>query len=415
MSRQIKAEIVAIGTELLRGEITDTNSSYIASELPFLGIETSRITAMGDYREQLYEWYQRALERSDIVISSGGLGPTEDDLTRESIASVVNEELYIDETLEKNLRSLFERIGRDMPPHNLKQALLVPSAQSLPNPRGTAPGWWVEKNGKVIVALPGPPRELRPMWQNEVVPRIKQKFPCEAILSRTIKTFSIPEAEIAELLQPFFDKGNPAVGIYSKIDGNHIRLIAQGDDAELLLDNTEKELEALLTPFIWGKGEDSLEGVIGALLHQRKLTVATLEDGTGGLLANIITGNPQSSGYYMGSIVSNGENLTSDCGVPSEIIEKYGAISAETAEAMATTAKERFSAHIGISTTNIIKSKSPTGGQPGLTYIGIADQHGTRSWQQNYPATREDTRNRMAVAALFRLRERLLETESASK
>ena len=217
------------------------------------------------------------------------------------------------------------------------------------------------------------------------------------------------------MLQPFFDKGNPAVGIYSKIDGNHIRLIAQGDDAGFLLDTAEKELEELLTPYIWGKGEDTLDGVIGTLLQQRGLTIATMEDGTGGLLANIITGDPQSPRYYMGSIVSNSENLATDCGVPSEIIERHGAISAEAAEAMAATVKERFAADIGISTTNIIKSKSPTGSQPGLTYVGIADKNGTRSWQQNFPATREDTRNRMAIAALFRLRERLLEIESLGR
>jgi len=202
MSNQNKAEIISIGTELLRGEIVDTNTSYLASQLPFLGIELQRVTTVGDDRDQLFQVLTQALDRSTLIITSGGLGPTEDDLTRECIAAVLDEEITVDPELETQLRVLFERMGREMPPHNIKQAWTIPSAETLPNPRGTAPGWWVERGEETIVALPGPPRELIPMWQNEVTPRIQAKIPKMKILSRTIKTFALPEAKVAELVVP---------------------------------------------------------------------------------------------------------------------------------------------------------------------------------------------------------------------
>ncbi len=176
MKKPTKAETISIGTELLRGEINDTNAGYIASQLPLIGIEMHKMTVSGDDIKMLGETLLQALKRSSLVITSGGLGPTEDDLTREAIAKVLDEKLFVDSTLERELKATFNRMGREMPPHNIQQAMLIPSAVSLPNPRGTAPGWWVEKNNKVIVVMPGPPREMIPMWHNEVLPRLKKRF-----------------------------------------------------------------------------------------------------------------------------------------------------------------------------------------------------------------------------------------------
>jgi nicotinamide-nucleotide amidase len=220
MSTPILAELLSIGTELLRGEIIDTNASYLAAQLPMLGIELQRMNTVGDSIDRLCDVLRQALGRTTVIITSGGLGPTEDDLTRETIAATLGETLTIDPELEKNLRTMFSRSGREMPPHNIKQAMVIPSAKALPNPRGTAPGWWVEKNGKVIVTLPGPPREMTPMWQNEVMPRLKARFPTKPILSRIIKTFFVPEATVAQLVEPFFNIDNPTLGIYAKPDGN---------------------------------------------------------------------------------------------------------------------------------------------------------------------------------------------------
>lgn len=414
MSSQNQAEIISVGTELLRGEITDTNASYLASELPFLGIKLDRITTVGDDKEQLCRILRQALERSVLIITSGGLGPTEDDLTRECLAAVLGEEPVVDAELEKQLRAIFGRMAREMPPHNIKQAMLIPSAKPLPNPRGTAPGWYIDKDGKIIVALPGPPRELIPMWQNEVKPRIQSRLPNQAILSRTIKTFALPEAKVAELVMPFFNSTNPSMGIYANPDGIHLRLIAHGEHAEQLLQTAEEQLAEVLTTYVWGKDEDSLETVIGKWLNEKGLTLATMEDGTGGFLANIITGASGSSEYYCGGLIACSDETKVAWGVPPQLIKEYGAISAEVAETTAAVARERLSADFGLSTTGIVRLDSSEGKPPGLTYIGLADSQGKRSWQQNYARYRDDAGHREAIAALFRLRERLIELKIAN-
>ena len=408
-----RAEIISVGTELLRGEITDTNAGFIASQLPLLGIEVHKVTTVGDNKEHLCQILKQALEKSALIVTSGGLGPTEDDLTRECIAAVLGEELYVDVELEKQLRELFSRMGTEMPPHNIKQAWLISSAKPLSNPLGTAPGWWVEKPKATIVAMPGPPRELLPMWQNEVKPRLQSRFPGKAILSRTIKTFALPEAQLAELVQPFFDSTNPTLGIYARPDGIHLRLIAYGDKSECLLQTTEEQLEEILGSSIWGRDDDSLEGVIGKWLSEKGLTLATMEDGTGGVLASILTSAAGSAEYYRGGLIACSDQMKIAWGVPEQLIKTCGAISAEAAEAMALVAKDRLSADIGLSTTGIIRTQSLEGKPSGTTYIGIADALGQRSWEQNYARFRDESGQREAIGALFRLRERLIELKIA--
>lgn len=406
MNNLPSAELIAVGTEILRGEIVDTNSGFIATQLPLLGIEVRRMTTAGDDLDHLCDILRQAMERSELIIMSGGLGPTEDDLTREAIAMTLGETLSIDPELEKNLHTLFSRSGREMPPHNIKQAMIIPSATALPNPRGTAPGWWVEKNGRVIVTLPGPPREMTLMWQNEVIPRLRSHFTSRPILSRTIKTFFVPEATVAQLMEPFFNIENPTPGIYAKPDGIQVRLIAQGDNAEKLLDEAEIRIKELLHPYVWGKDDDTLAGLTGEWLIKNKLTLATIEDLTGGLLANTITGTTESLKYYHGGLVATNNHAKISWGTPEEIINKHGAVSSEVAEAMAKAVKTNFATDIGVSITGITGAEEK---QPGLVYIGIADNQGTRTWQQQYQAGRVDTRERAAIAALFRLRERLIE------
>ena len=406
MSTPIPAELLSVGTELLRGEIVDTNAVYIAAQLPLLGIELQRMSTCGDNLNYLRDVLQQSLGRATVVITSGGLGPTEDDLTREAIAATLGETLTIDPELEKNLRMMFSRSGREMPPHNIKQAMVIPSAKALPNPRGTAPGWWVEKNSKVIVTLPGPPREMTLMWQNEVIPRLKARFPTKPILSRTIKTFFVPEATVAQLMEPFFSIDNPTLGIYAKPDGIQVRLIAHGDDAKELLDESERKIRTLLSAYVWGKDDDTLAGLVGQWLVTQKLTLATIEDMTGGLLSDAITSTVESRNYYHGGLVATNDHARVSWGVPVEIINKYGAVSAEVAEAMAVAVRTKFATDIGVSVTGITGTESK---QPGLVFISIADSHGTKTWQQQYQVGRADTRERASIAALFRLRERLIE------
>jgi nicotinamide-nucleotide amidase len=410
MGKIIKAEIISIGTELLRGEITDTNAVYLASQLPLLGMEVQRITTSGDDIGKLAQILRQSFKRSSVVITTGGLGPTQDDLTREAIAKIIDEEMFTDAELVTGLKAHFVRMGREMPPSNLQQAMRIPSAASLPNPRGTAPGWWVEKNDKVIVVMPGPPREMLPMWQNEVVPRLKTRFPVATILSRTIKTFSIQEAKVGELLQPFFETSNPTLGIYAKPDGIQVRLISKGTQAAQLLDIAEKGIKEKLAPYVWGIDSDTLENIIGNALVTRGMTLATAEHFTGGLLGHIITGSPLSSEFYRGGIIVNSDTSQIGLDIAPALIEIKDAVSAEVAEAMAKSVKEQLSADFGLSVTGIANNRGPSN-QSDIVYVGIADAFGTRSWPQYFMINRADSCERAAVGALFRLRERLIENK----
>jgi nicotinamide-nucleotide amidase len=409
MSKPIKAEIISIGTELLRGEITDTNAGYLASQLPLAGIELKRMTTAGDDIKLLCQVLRQALKRADLVITSGGLGPTEDDLTREAVASVLEEQLFVDPSLESQLKAIFARTGREMPSHNIQQATIIPSSSSLPNPRGTAPGWWVEKYGKIIVTLPGPPREMIPMWHNEVLPRLQNRFVSEAILARTVKTFSLQEAKVAELVLPFFKAGNPTLGIYAKPDGIQVRLIAHGENARQLLDTTVQRLQEVLHPYVWGVDDDTLEGTVGRSMNMCGKSLATMEDFTSGLLGHIITNDISSRNYYHGGLISGSDLLKVKWGLPSQFIRQHGSISGPVAEAMAITVREKLSADFGLSITGISSGVESTGRQPDTLFIGIADAGGSKYWQFQYMSGRTDSRERAAIAALFRLRERLIE------
>jgi len=211
----MKAEIVGIGTELLCGEIVDANSPYLAEQLRLLGVDLIRITLVKDDSEALQGVLQRSLERCDLVISVGGLGPTEDDITREAIARTMGEKMYVDPDLEKWIRGVFKRLGREMPAENIKQAMLIPSAHPILNPRGTAPGWWVKKGEKTLLALPGPPRELQRMWEKQIIPELRSRLTGEVILCRTIKTWGLSQSRVDELVSPVFSSPNPALGVYA--------------------------------------------------------------------------------------------------------------------------------------------------------------------------------------------------------
>jgi len=408
-----RAEIISVGNELLRGEITDTNAGFLASQLPLLGIELNRMTTAGDDIRQLRETLERAQEKADIVLVTGGLGPTADDLTREAIAAVTGEEPTVDAALENNLRQLFGRMRQEMPPHNIKQAWLIPSAEALDNPLGTAPGWWVRKNGKTIAAMPGPPREMTIMWRNEVAPRLRKILSKQVILSRTFKTYGIPEAEVAEMVQSFFESENPSLGIYAHLDGIHLRFVARGNDAGQLLRNAGEQLDEIFGSRIWGRDDDSLEGLIGGWLGKTGLTLATIEDGTTGTIANLLSTTPGSARYYRGGLVTGSDATKIAFGVPPEVIATYGAVSPEVAGIMAAMIRERFSADIGLSTSGISQKSTVKGEPPGLTYVGVSDASGEKTWGHNFARFRDPSGQREAYGALFRLRERLIELKIA--
>ena len=406
----MKAGIISIGTELLLGEIVDTNASYIASQLPLLGLDLQAVIVVSDRIQSLAEAFKQAWQRFDIVLATGGLGPTQDDITREAIAQVLGEEMSVSPDLEKDLRTLFAAMGWPMPSSNMKQATLIPSAQAIPNPRGTAPGWWVEKNGKTVIAMPGPPAEMHRMWEVEVMPRLLAKVQHEAVHLRTLKCIG-SEADVGEKAGPVFAMGNPVLGVYAKPDGIHLRLIARADDdarAASLIAEAEGKLRNALPNQIWGTDSDTLESVVGALLVRRQLTLATMESCTGGLLASTITDVPGSSTYFKGGFVAYTNEMKVALGVDARVIEKHGAVSRQAAEAMADTARRQLKADIGVAVTGVAGPDILEGKPPGLVYIGIARRDTVESVEGRYPPGRVDVKRRAVTHCLACLRQVLL-------
>ena len=412
----MKAEILSIGTEILMGEITDTNASFIASRLPALGIQLNWVSQVGDSLDMLVEAFQRGLGRSDIVLTTGGLGPTQDDLTREAIARIVGEEMAVEDNLLKELESFFKNRGIDMPPTNIKQATLIPSARTIPNTRGTAPGWWVAKNGKVIVAMPGPPSEMQGIWEDEVVPILRQQARGEVILSRTIKTTGLSEGGVDEMVAEYLGKENPYLGIYAKADGIHLRVISRAPDedrARGLLEPVERGLVSIVGPYIWGYDDQTPEETIGELLVNSKLSLATMESCTGGRLASSITDVPASESYFRGGTVVYSTGSAIANGVPESVIETHGLVSREASEAMAGAARERLQADIGIGLTGIAGPEGVEGKPVGTVHISIAlppsSNPSVHHFPSNWPPRRPVVIGRATSTALIELR-RLLNT-----
>lgn len=411
----MKAEILAIGTEILFGQIVDTNSAWIASRLPALGIDLYFITTVGDNQGRLVETLRWAWERSDLVITTGGLGPTEDDLTREAIAELLGEQMVVVPELEEALRERFRRRGTAMPERNLKQATIIPSGQAIPNPRGTAPGWWVEKDRHVLVSMPGVRQEMYLMWDSQVEPRLLDRSDGAVILSKTIKTNGLGEALVDEMLSPLLSSTNPTIGVYAKVDGIHLRLSAKAasrPEAQRLLDGLEPKVREILGNAIWGADEETPESSVGALLAERGLSLATMESCTGGLLASSITDVPGSSAYFKGGIVSYTNQVKIESGVDPRAIEAYGAVSAETATAMAAAARKRLGADIGLGITGVAGPDPLEGKQPGTVFIGLASAKDQRVFTGGiYLPNRPDIKQRATVNALLFLRRYLLGIE----
>lgn len=397
----MKSEIISIGTELLLGETTDTNASYLASQLPRLGIDLYWISQVGDNRARLIEVLKRAWQRSELILTTGGLGPTEDDMTREAIAEMLGEKLEIAPSLESGLRERLARGGTEMPLSNLKQATLIPSAEPIRNEQGTAPGWWVARDGRILVAMPGPPMELQEMWQKEVQPRLRQGSTA-IILSKTFKTFGLSEAAVGELAFPLFSSTNPTLGVYAKPDGIQLRLRAKAESqkqAEKMIAEGEVNIRAVLGEYIWGSDNDTLETAVGHLLIEKGLSLAVIEDYSGGWLTASLTDVSESPTFLKGGLVACSDEAKVAFGVNAEIISQYGAVSPEVAQAMAGAVKVLLRADIGVSITGIGETKArPTG----IVYIGIANGKSSRA------ISRPRGKRRVTAAALLELRKSLV-------
>ncbi len=402
----MNAEIFSIGTELLMGELTDTNAAWIAGRLPPLGIQLRWVSIVGDDLGNLSEAFSRGLQRSDILITTGGLGPTRDDLTREGVAMALGETPTVQEDALKELREYFQSRGTSMPSHNIKQALLIPSSQFIPNPHGTAPGWWAERNGKMIICMPGPPAEMHPMWEVQVEPRLRLIVHDEVTLARNIKTMGMSEGAIDEVISEFFGRENPYLGIYSKADGIHLRIIARARDiaaAQLMVDPVEEAIVDRLGPYIWGYDDDTPEQALGRSLKARGLTLATMESSTGGYLANTITEVPDSAIYFKGGVVAYSDAAKTTYGVPAETIRLHGGVSQETATAMARTIARNMGADFGIGITGVAGPSEQEGKPVGLMYVAISGPAGEKELQLRVPPRRITIKRRISNTALIEL------------
>lgn len=406
------AEIVSIGTEILLGDILDTNAQYIASHLPALGVGLYRMTQVGDNKDRLASVLQDAWSRADLVLCTGGLGPTEDDVTRDAVADVLGEQVYVDPVLEADLRAGFARRGnRSMPARNLKQAWLTASTRAIPNPHGTAPGWWAEQRGKIIIAMPGPPAEMTRMWDNEVEPALREISTGTVIVSRTIKTVGIGEGQLDEMVSPLLKSTNPSIGVYAKADGVHLRVTAKSPTAEegfRLIEPVEQGIRQILGSAVWGTGDDTLESAIVRMLEERSLTLSTMESCTGGLLASVLTDAPGASKVFKGGLVTPMTETKEEFGVPAELVERYGVISDETALAMAKAVRERLGADIGVGVTGVTGPEAADGRPAGEVHIGLDDGARTDVIRFTFPQRREAVKRRAVTNALQLIRRSLL-------
>jgi len=410
----LTAEIIAIGSELLTPDRTDTNSLWLTEKLNNIGIEVKLKTIVGDDDARLEETIKDALRRSRFVLTTGGLGPTEDDITRKIAARALSRRLMLNEKVLESIREKFQRMGRPMPEINSRQAMIIEGAEVLENPNGTAPGLYLDQDERAIALLPGPPREMRPMFENFVLPKLIARAGDVRVARRILRVAGLGESAVDERIAPVYTQyKNPQTTILFNQSEIEIQLTAQGkteQDAELLLDGLAGQIEERLGDAIFAFRGETMEEVVGLRLAVKGFTLAVAESCTGGLISERLTNVSGSSVYFMEGVVtySNDAKIRS-LGVDAELIAARGAVSAEVAEAMADGVRRRADTDFGISVTGIAGPGGGTEEKPvGLVYIALADDIHVEHRKLMLPGDRHLIRWRASLAALDLLRRRLL-------
>jgi nicotinamide-nucleotide amidase len=409
----MKAEIIAVGSELLTPDNIDTNSLYLTHRLNEAGCQVHLKTIVGDNRDDIAGVLREALQRSDFIIFSGGLGPTEDDLTRAAVASVLNRSVSIDEGILETLRQRFIARGFRMAKINEKQAEVIEGAETLDNPLGTAPGMWIEEKGRCIVLLPGPPRELQAIFEEKALPKIRQMCGGMRLAYRSFHVTGITESELDSQIAPIYTK-YPHVRTTILAGTRHIaiRLYCWTEERTEPSDLEElaTKIQAALGDSIFTTSGESMEEVVGRMLRESGKTIAVAESCTAGMLGMHITRVPGSSDYFRGGILCYSNDVKMEfCGVPADLLQKHGAVSAEVAEAMARGVRNALHSTIGLSITGIAGPGGGFGEKPvGLVYIGISDGNQTLSRHRIMPGDRESIRERSTYLALSWLRRFLM-------
>lgn len=377
------AELIAVGTELLLGSIANTDAQEISKELALLGINVYYHTVVGDNPERLKAAVEIARKRADLIITTGGLGPTCDDLTKNVLAESFGRRLVFDEGSAQRIRDYFARIGREMTENNLQQAMLPEGCTILQNDWGTAPGCAWEQDGQTVIMLPGPPRECSAMLRHRVVPYLKNKGDGE-IYSRTLCLFGIGESAMeAELREQMLKMTNPTLAPYAKEGSTELRITAKADTEEecrKLIAPVERQLREKFGDLIYGVDVKDLQHATCALLLERKKTLATAESCTGGMIAQRITDISGVSAVYRGGVVCYTNEVKRDVvGVPEPMLEQFGAVSEEVCRSLAENIRLKLGADLGISVTGVAGPNGDDRGNPvGLIYVGLSD--GERTW-----------------------------------
>lgn len=413
----MRAEIMAVGTELLLGDILNTNAQFLAQELANLGIEVYYQTVVGDNPQRLKDTIYYAFSRADLIITTGGLGPTEDDLTKETAAEYFGEKLVLDERALGRIKKYFDRTGRTMTQNNVKQAMVPENnCTVLYNDNGTAPGIIIEKNGKMIVMLPGPPRETVPMFLNQVKPYLaaKQEY---TFISRVLRVAGVGESAMEDKVKDLIDaQTNPTIAPYAKNGEAILRITAKAKDereANALIDPVAAALKERLGVAVYAEGETDMQTVVAEMLLEKKLTVAVAESCTGGMIASsLVEYSGISDALVEGCVTYSNDAKMRRLGVKAETLEKFGAVSEETAAEMAEGIAKTSGADIGLATTGIA---GPGGGSEekpvGLVYMGLYYKGKTMVQKCNFVGKRQAIRERATYTALNWLRKAMLDEE----
>jgi nicotinamide-nucleotide amidase len=410
----MKAEIIAVGSELLTPDRLDTNSLFLTQELNQLGIEVIRKTIVGDNRELLAETFRDALNRVPLVITSGGLGPTEDDLTRETLAEVLGRKLVRDEEILRYIEGRFRSLGREMPAVNVRQAMVPEGAEALHNPRGSAPGLWLEDAGRMIALLPGPPRELKPMFREHVLSRLARRSSGVRMFHRQLRVAGLGESAVEQRIKHIYTRHTDVNTTILAAPGEiqiHLRLWTEdAAHANRTLGEIVKGFEIALTDRIFSHDGRSLEEVVADLLISNRATISAAESCTGGLFAERLTSIAGSSAYFLGGVVCYSNELkTAWVDVPPEMILSKGAVSGEVAIALAEGIRRRTGSAIGVGITGIA---GPGGGSEekpvGTVHVAISHSAGVKERAALYPGDREVIRFHASQTALDMIRIHIL-------
>jgi nicotinamide-nucleotide amidase len=410
----MRAEIIATGTELLSGGVLDTNSLYLSEELMLIGIETAFKTVVGDDEKDIEEALHEALDRVDAVIITGGIGPTEDDITRKVVAKIMKKRLVLNEDALKEIHARLSGRGREYIVTNDRQALIPAGARLLRNPVGIAPGFFIDEDGPFVAVLPGVPGELRAMYREGLRPALEDRSGGKTFTRRRIlRTCGMSESAVNQALQDILRRAVPAVGMTAKGLGVDIRIVAReasADQSQMQVEKLEAAIREKLGDAVYGVDGQELEEVVGALLKQRRLKIAVAESCTGGLVGGRITNIAGSSEYFEGGVVAYSNPAKAGMlGVPKDLIERHGAVSREVAAAMAQGVRQTMRTDLGLAITGIA---GPGGGSEkkpvGLVYTALASAQGVKTDEHQFLGERELVRIKASQMGLDMVRRHLI-------